>query len=572
VYHDNEEEWLNSQTSDPYEDVSAPNVEASAPKLTVVGPTDSDDTFPPTPTDWTGLSRARSRWLRIMHISAQGVPVTAPQAARAYELLACLYWPVSYAGTVYALPRRTTKRPDGGILVPLDTAFSARVSAQFSKLDTKNTLTISAYKDAAHRWRGEARVLTERPYTRWGRGSDGAMWWDSGDADGHVVRVDATGWSIEAEPACWFVRPSTLVSLPLPTSGGSIDELWNHVNIPESDRHLVLAWLLASTLAGQHDAAGMLFITGPAGVGKSTSMSVLTAAAGGEANRQAQSGARESDQDLFAVAQDGWVLGVDNVSAWSAKESDHLCTLITGVTKKLRTLYTTADVTYVHVRRPVIATSIEVPVLREDLVRRMVHVRLSPLSAARPEDALATSWEAAQPKVFGAVLDLLVNVLALGDPPADANLTTLASWGRMAWGLDQILPPPGGVATIELCVHRRTELAGDGVVDDPFWIAAEAVLEGRDFVGTMAAFVRHVTPVGVGVRLPKTWPTARGMSSRVERRRAGLETAGWSIVKLAPGNSEAHRAPKWRITPPPADGSRRGHGDGCQCTECTEEF
>jgi len=524
---------------------------------------------------WTPEAYTRSRWQVLGHTDFNGVWHPAPVAVRAVELLGAYFWAIRWDGVVYALPRLTKARSaySGGVLRPMDPLWLSHVSAQFRAIaDTKSVLSGSARRDAVEAWKGHAAELHEVPYTRWGRAGDGALWWDSGrDDDDAFVRVDATGWSSESEPDCWFRRPDTLVALPPPLRGDDITRLWDHLNIPESDRSLVLSWLLASMLPGATEAAGMLYLWGPAGSGKSTAMGVLTGAAGGEPNRQAPSGSGTSERDLFAVASDGWVMGADNVSSWSAVESDHLCRIISGTSAKLRTYYTTAGTTHIRVRRPVIATSIEVPVLREDLVRRMVPARLSKLDSPASDHDMATRWRQGQPGVFGALLDLLVKVLAVGPPPKGVDLTTLPSWGQMAWALDQVIAPPDGESTITRCLERRRELASDEVHDDPFWLAARRALRGREFIGTAAMFIERVEEMAwsSNKRLPKTWPTPAAFRGRVARREEGLLAAGWSISQVERRDSTGRHPVRWRIVGPEAIDSDDKHADTCTCIECS---
>jgi hypothetical protein len=505
---------------------------------------------PPDPDAWSPLDWAAHRWQTLSDTDFDGHLVPPSKSVRAYELLAAYFWAYEADGEVYAVQRTSRHRPTGGVLRPLDSRLTAFVSSRFSTLDERTVCSATAIRDAITRWKGTACQLKDPPFVRWGRGSDGALWWDSGGSV--FVRVDATGWTVVEDVAdCWFVRPPGHAELPPPQAGGAIKDLWSHVNVAAPDRRLVVSWLLASMLPGPTEAAGMLYITGPAGSGKSTAMSVLTSAAGGEANRQAQTDTREAARDLFATARSGWVLGIDNVSALSAAASDHLCTIISGITKRVRTLYTTSDVTAIHVRRPAIATAIDIPVLREDLIRRMVPVTLSPLASPLDDHTLATRWADAQPKVFGALLDLMVQVLAAGDPPSGTPLSTLPSWGRCAWALDRIKPPsPGQLSTIDECLVRRTALSADDVHDDPWWRQVAFMLNGQPFTGTLATLVNQVErPPNVDYH---SWPTARTLPGRIERHREGLTAAGWRFEKLdaaaAPG---AHRAPRWRITPPP---------------------
>lgn len=526
--------------------------------------------------EWT----TKQRWKALSGRYKGGKRKLVSQPVQCVELLDANWWPVSHDGSIYALPRRQDDIPSGGILSPPGKGWLDEVSAIYRAYTGRHlVLSSTARRDAYSAWAGKPTPVTGDPYTRWGRADDGALWWDSGQESGAVIRVDSTGWTIESEPGCWFIRPRTLAALRLPVPGAPIDELWEHIRIPEADRRLVLAWLLASMLPGLSTAAGMLFLDGEPASGKSTAMSRLTAAAGGEANRQAKGGGGGSDKDLFAVAADGWVLGIDNISSWSRAESDHLCRLISGTTSSSRKLYTDLTTVRIRVRRPVIATTTGVAVLHDDLVRRMIPVTgLRKVASPRPDHTLTVAWHAAQPGVFGSLLDLMVQVMALGNPPEDAVLSTLPSWGWMAWALDELLGPEAdGVTTVARCLERQAGMKSNSIHDDPFWLAAGRALDARGFTGTAAAFIQRVEEDGLRHSfrpLPKTWPSPAGFRARYGGLRAdGLRAAGWTVEQVVGRSETGHKPARWHIVPPPKpEPGEDPHGDDCDCDRCHPDF
>ena len=60
-----------------------------------------------------------------------------------------------------------------------------------------------------------------------------------------------------------------------------------------------------------------------------------------------------------------------------------------------------------------LATAVEVPVLRPDVITRMLPVEVDPGEGGRvAEDTLLASFSAAQPHIFGALLTLLAATMA----------------------------------------------------------------------------------------------------------------------------------------------------------------
>jgi len=77
---------------------------------------------------------------------------------------------------------------------------------------------------------------------------DGAIYYDLADRDRRIVRVTVSGWQvIDATSApVRFVRPATMMPLPVPERCGSIDALRSCVSLRSDDDFvLLLAWLVS---------------------------------------------------------------------------------------------------------------------------------------------------------------------------------------------------------------------------------------------------------------------------------------------------------------------------------------
>jgi hypothetical protein len=94
--------------------------------------------------------------------------------------------------------------------------------------------------------------------------------------------------------------------------------------------------------------------------------------------------------------------------------SDALCRTSTGGGYSTRTLYTDDEETIFDGQRPVIITSITDVASRADLLDRCLTVRLQPIpeSERRTETELWKEFDAAQPRLFGALLDAVSTALA----------------------------------------------------------------------------------------------------------------------------------------------------------------
>ena len=156
-----------------------------------------------------------------------------------------------------------------------------------------------------------------------------------------------------------------------------------------------------------------------------------------------------NEEDLLIAATNGWLVALDNLSSISDDLSDALCRLSTGGGLGTRTLYTNADEMIFSATRAVILNGIEDLATRGDLVDRAVIIELPriPKRGRKSETAFWREFEAAAPRILGALLDVVVTALRdepsvnLAEPPRMADFAT---WGAAAapalgWTADQFL-------------------------------------------------------------------------------------------------------------------------------------
>lgn len=225
--------------------------------------------------------------------------------------------------------------------------------------------------------RGRHEGLTRRVYLRIGEGDDGVLYQDLGDASWRAIRIDCDGWSIVDKPDVRFWRGSTMLPLPEPVPGGSLDELRPFVNCDsEEDWRLVLAWALFA-----HRARGPyppLALGGQQDAGKTTTAKVLRRLIDPDA--AAVTTLPHDEEDLMVVARDTWCPVFDNLWGLDAAQSDALCRLADGGSYKRRARYTDTSVASVSAQRPLILTGIGALATRGDLVSRALVLELPPLA------------------------------------------------------------------------------------------------------------------------------------------------------------------------------------------------
>jgi hypothetical protein len=93
-----------------------------------------------------------------------------------------------------------------------------------------------------------------------------------------AVEITPTGWHVLPDPPVTFVRKDNAAALPLPASGGSVDELRPLLNVrAEEDFRLLVSWLIGAL--NPEGPYPVLVLQGEQGSAKSTTVRVLRAVA-----------------------------------------------------------------------------------------------------------------------------------------------------------------------------------------------------------------------------------------------------------------------------------------------------
>ncbi|QFY42680.1 hypothetical protein F6R98_08620 [Candidatus Methylospira mobilis] len=227
------------------------------------------------------------------------------------------------------------------------------------------------------------------------------------------VSINAGSWRVDSSQAVVFRRTSTMRALPLPLAAGAgnIELLWQCINCAESARNMLLAWMLECL---RSDTAFPVFeIVAEQGSGKSKVQYFIRELI--DPNQVNLRGRPKTIEDIYISATNSWLTSFENLSHLTDDMQDAFCVLATGGGFAGRTLYTNAEETAVSVKRPIAMNGISVLATRQDLVDRLVHVEIEPISASQRKtetelDALFDSYRAA---IFTGLLDLFAAALEI---------------------------------------------------------------------------------------------------------------------------------------------------------------
>jgi hypothetical protein len=357
------------------------------------------------------------------------------------------------------------------------------------------------------------------------------------------VQVTATGWAVVAgEGAPLFHRSASMRPLPVPERGGTLDALWPLVNIPAGDRLMVLAWMLESLRADTPHV--VLELVGEQGSVKSTTQRFLRRLI--DPNQADLRAAPKTVEDVWIAAQNSHMVSLENLSHLHPQYQDALCVLATGGGYSARTLYTNAEETILELRKPIVLNGISVIVTAQDLLDRCLHIDLPAIQSRELAGDIDDRFEAARPKLVGALLDLFVSALAMLPhvKTAPNQRPRMADFAALGEAVFRINGEPEGAfiahydAMRKAGVHRTIDAS-------PLGAALLSFLSGMPsgWRGTLSELLDRLVPYRPQ---GETWPrSAKGLGDALRRLAPALRLLGFDCRS----ESKTGGVIRWAIVP-----------------------
>jgi hypothetical protein len=350
---------------------------------------------------------------------------------------------------------------------------------------------------------------------------------DLGQPDHSVVKITSLGWEVLPSSPIPFRRPRGLLPLPVPARGGNIGMLRPFVNCKDEDWPLVLGWLVASYRGtGPYPVFALL---SDKGSGKSTGARVMRMLV--DPNLAPLRSEPKEARDLAITANNSWVVAFDNLSSLPPWLSDALCRLATGGGFATRSLYTNDEETIFDAQRPTIVTAIGDVIARSDLLDRAVTV--TPLAiepdARKPERLFWQEFAAAQPKILGAIFDIVAAGLARLPSVRLQSLPRMADFALWATACE---PAMGLRAGAFMASYSRSQAVAVEVAIDSNSAAAalrDYVIEGNVVEGLTATELLDLLNArrAASTQPPSDWPkSAAALSARLHRTASDLKSIG----------------------------------------------
>jgi hypothetical protein len=398
----------------------------------------------------------------------------------------------------------------------------------------------------------EARALIDGPERAVSvrvAGTEDAIYIDLVDRDWQVVEITSTAWRVTRAAPVRFRRERGMLSLPVPTKGGKLEQLKPFVNLEGQDDWVLLVSFLLAALrpAGPYP---ILVIQGEQGSAKSTLARVIRSLV--DPSTAPLRSAPTDERDLMIAATGSWLLSFDNLSRIREWFSDALCRLATGAGLSTRELYTDAGQIIFNSQRPILVNGIEELAVRQDFRDRAVILILPTLSREkrRDEGTFRKELDGKLPEIFGAVCDAL-SVGLRNLPDVDLKvLPRMADFAKWGEAVEETLGKPGSF--LRAYDRNRREAIELSVEFDPVArMVRQLAIDEQEWRGTATRLLEllHARQDPATVRSRGFPTTPMHLSGRIRRAAADLREMGVEVEFVRKGDRPRTRTVVIRHAP-----------------------
>lgn len=251
------------------------------------------------------------------------------------------------------------------------------------------------------------------------------IWIDLGSESWDAIELNADGWRIVRNPPVKFKRTSNTGCLPIPSTGGNIDDLKPLCATTDAGWILLKGWLLQCFQGfGPYVVA---IINGEQGSAKSSVCTLMKRFV--DPLLKGEKSSIPRDEKALAVdCKSEFALLYDNVSYLAPWVSDALCRVATGGGLKDRKLYSDGEQVVFDVCAPIILNGIPDFADNGDLMSRSLIVTQPVIheDERKTEAMLRLELAGIESSVMGGLCDLICQGLRNYDSMAPLKLPRMA--------------------------------------------------------------------------------------------------------------------------------------------------
>jgi hypothetical protein len=371
---------------------------------------------------------------------------------------------------------------------------------------------------------GGKAIYDGATYTVWTRlgEHEGALYLDIGDEFRQAVEITAAGWRIVSSQGLplRFRRPKGMHALPIPERDGSLHDLDPFINASDDrDRTLIKGWLIG--LFCRSGGRAILELLGEQGTSKSTLARMLRSLV--DPRTAPLRAAPRDEGDLMIAAKNGLIVAYDNLSYLNEAMSDAFCRLSTGGGIGKRQLYTDDEEVTLEAQRPILLTGITSVATRSDMLDRTISMTLQPIPPheRRTEESVWAEFGAAQPAIFGGLLNAVSTALANQGKVCLDHTPRLADFVIWVEAAGPSLDWERG-AFAAACDTNRSELDEIALESQPISQAVLSLMEKqKTYTGTASALLSKLgREIEEDTRRERSWPKSASQCSRQLKRLA----------------------------------------------------
>jgi hypothetical protein len=371
---------------------------------------------------------------------------------------------------------------------------------------------------------------------------EGNLYIDLGTANGEVVEVCQSGWRIIPQSPVPFLRTVLTKEMPIPSLGGTVDQIFEYINIPLRRRDLFVGCLVASLF--EDIPHPVIQFDGEQGSGKSFASQLFT-----ELLDPSLIPRRKPPKDIetwTTTAQGSYIIGIDNVAQITPFFSDALCRAVTGEGNVERELFTNGGLFVSKFRRLVVLNGIRIAGIQDDLADRLIRFKLPTITSKerKTEKSILAGWDEQRPGIHGALLTLASAVLAELDTIELDELPRMADFALILAAMDRVLD----ASSLDQYLDEVNLSAVSSVSEDPvLGLIKDVIRDG--WTGSSKDLLSQVKVATTPDAIPAGFPDSpRAMTALLTKVAPTLRKAGWLAKDL--GSKNHDNVTIWHLAAP----------------------